>query len=118
MACDCDGCQSECECWLITGERVCRPHAEAMLEAANKVLLRRGMKTHPLESFVHDFRGRGRPKLPPGRKAVNRTFKLYEEDAARLKRLAQLLGESEAEVIRRALEALEHVTETGAGSGD
>jgi len=60
---------------------------------------------------------RGRPKLPPGRKAVSRTFRFYEEDSARLKRLSQALGESEAEVIRRALEALEHQTESGRTEG-
>lgn len=64
---------------------------------------------------------RGRPKLPPGRKAVSYSTKLYPEDIAELKRLADVIEESEAETIRQGLEALdrdlEGVNLSGTASG-
>lgn len=48
----------------------------------------------------------GRPRLPPGRKAVNVTIKLYQEDIARLARLAKTYGDK-SKAVRLALELLE-----------
>lgn len=50
----------------------------------------------------------GRPKLPPGRKAVNVTVKLYAEDIARLERMSEAYG-SKGEAVRRGLELLENL---------
>lgn len=48
----------------------------------------------------------GRPKLPPGRKAVNVTVKLYRADIKRLERLAEVYGDK-SKAVRLALELLE-----------
>jgi hypothetical protein len=58
----------------------------------------------------------GRPKLPPGRKAVNVTVKLYADDVERLARLAEVHG-GKSEAVRRGLEALEYADELGERKG-
>jgi hypothetical protein len=53
---------------------------------------------------------RGRPKLPPGRKAVNVTVKLYADDVERLERLAEVHG-GKSEAVRRGLEDADELDE-------